>query len=72
MKYSLVLLGCSVALVAFVQPVSAKSAADIERVARKSYAPPEAIGLGGDDLWCWFGSAGASPGGFVASAICRK
>jgi tetratricopeptide (TPR) repeat protein/V8-like Glu-specific endopeptidase len=34
MKYSLVLLGCSVALVAFVQPVSAKSAADIERVAR--------------------------------------
>jgi tetratricopeptide (TPR) repeat protein len=34
MKYSLVLLGCSAALVAFVQPVSAKSAADIERVAR--------------------------------------
>ncbi len=34
MKYPLVLLGCSAALVAFVQPVSAKSAAEIEAVAR--------------------------------------
>ncbi len=34
MKYSFILLGCSAALVAFVQPVSAKSAAEIEAIAR--------------------------------------
>jgi hypothetical protein len=50
MKYSLVLIGCSAALLAFVQPVSAKSAAEIEQIARKSYAPPEAIGLSRNDL----------------------
>jgi tetratricopeptide (TPR) repeat protein len=34
MKYSLVLFGCSAALVVFVPPASAKSAAEIEAVAR--------------------------------------
>ncbi len=34
MKYPLILFGCSAALVAFVQPVSAKSAAEIEQIAR--------------------------------------
>ncbi len=34
MKYSLVLLGCSAALVAFVQPASAKSVVEIEQIAR--------------------------------------
>jgi Tfp pilus assembly protein PilF len=34
MKYFLVLIGCSAALAAFVQPVSAKSVAEIEQIAR--------------------------------------
>jgi S1-C subfamily serine protease len=34
MKYSLVLLGYSAALVTFVQPVSAKTPAEIEQIAR--------------------------------------
>lgn len=34
MKYSLIFFGCSAALIAFVQPVSAKSAAEIEQIAR--------------------------------------